>query len=77
MSDPKNPPEKPLEKTQAATPRKARVKRETASVDAQALYPLPPDHIDEKKVVVLSEQAYGDKTVQVVTDGKGVWKEVV
>lgn len=82
MTDPaKN--DKPLDKPAADKgadknpPRKGRAaKRETAAVDAEALYPLPPDKIDEKKVAVLAERAYGDQTVQVVTDGKSVWKEV-
>lgn len=50
--------------------------RAIATVDAEALYPLPPSDVDEKSLKLLSEATYGDKTVRVVTDGKSVWKEV-
>jgi hypothetical protein len=53
-----------------------RAKRETAAADATALYPLPPDAVDEKAVKVLAEREYGDQTVRVMTDDKSVWKEV-
>ncbi len=74
MADPKNPSSNKDAEIKKAP--KARAPRATAAVDALALYPLPPDDVDEKKVEVLSECSYGDQTVRVVTDGKNLWKEV-
>ena len=78
MADPKKTEKKTDQSKGTSTEpvRKANAKRATAAVDAEALYPLPPDKIDEKTVEVLAEADYGDQVVRVVTDGKSTWKEI-
>lgn len=80
MADPKDTEKKTDQSKDTSTApvrNKANAKRATAAVDAEALYPLPPDNIDEKKVKVLAEADYGAQMVRVVTDGKSTWKEIV
>lgn len=74
MSESKNP---AVTITPAAKPPKKSGKRATAAVDALALYPLPPDKIDEAAIEILSEATRGEQIVRVVSDGRSVWKEVV